>query len=335
MSDQQVSPGPSPKTTNATSAGFVTTAITVLNIALGFGFQSLIAFALGLGALADAFQLTWAIVTFGTTVFYTLVTTVLVPRVHDGSNSVRLGDARHLAVFGTIATALQVFAAIFTAQPLTDLLLYSAPSHLLAAITAPAVTLAYLEHRFALAAIGNVYNGLGLLAAAAIAVGAGPTPANLGIALTAGYTTQFLLTALPLRNNLRSVDWRAAIGTRSIVGLILFTMLTKLQPVLERTISESFGIGSTAALGFGQKISQGLLLLGAFGLAITATGSLSRAFASGDGPLTARLFGRTLISTFITSTLIIAFFIPFSRLSVQILFQRGEFTAYDTNSVFS
>lgn len=324
----------STRSTNATSAGMVTTAITVLNIVLGFGFQSLIAYALGLGTLADRFQLTWAIVTFGTTVSYTLVTTVLVPRVHAVESEVQLGDTKYLALFGAAATIVQFAAGVSVSPQLGHLLMFSAPSHVLAALTAPVVALAYLEHRFGLAALGNVFNGVGLLVAATAAVLVGPTPVNLGIALTAGYIMQLLLTALPLRSSIRAASRSVAIGLKPITALILFTMLTKFQPVLERTLAESLGIGSTAALGFGQKITQGLLLLGAFGLAITATGSLSKAYSSNNPPLAAKIFARTLVSTFMACTLVLAFFLPFSRIAVQALFQRGEFSSTDTSAVF-
>jgi putative peptidoglycan lipid II flippase len=320
---------------NAASAGLITTALTVTNLLIGFAFQSLIAFALGLGTLADQFQLTWAVVTFGATVFLTLVSSVLVPRMHKGTHQHYTGDRLYLAGWGFLLASAQAVFGICTSGDLGTLLIASAPCHVLAALTASPIAMAYLNNRFAIAAAGNIFNGLGLVAATAVAYAIEINPFSLGFALTVGYAVQYLLTAFPMRHTMRSANTESLIGLKTLSALIIFTMLTKLQPLLERVLAESLSIGSTAALGFGQKISQGLLLLGAFGLALTATGSLSKAYAKKDQDLIDSILSRTLVTTVVATLTVMAIFIPVSHIVIRVLFQRGQFTPSDTDEVLT
>ncbi|CAH0153918.1 hypothetical protein SRABI91_00779 [Rhodococcoides fascians] len=314
-------------------AGFVTTLLTLTNIVVGFAFQSLIASKLGLSGLADQFQLGWTIVTFGTTVFFALVPMVLVPRIHDGSNILFLGDLRAFWALGMVATAAQAIYALTLTGSLSTILLLSAPSHILAALTCGAQAVAYLQHRFALAAAGGVANGIGLFTWVAISGWNNTSALTLGTGIAIGYLAQFIAAALPVARVMWRSRWTNQIGLRAILALFAFTLITKFQPVLERILTTDLQTGATAALGFGQKIAQGLLLLCAFGLALTAVGTISKHLANNDHRAAARILERTIATTVIATSLVSAAFIPFSLLAVHVLFVRGEFTSEDALTV--
>ncbi|MGN7132645.1 lipid II flippase MurJ [Rhodococcoides corynebacterioides] len=300
---------------------------------IGFLFQSIAAALLGLTPLADQFQLTWAIVTFGTVIFATMVTTLIVPRIRDSAGVLHIGDALPIAIMGGIGSSAQVVAAQLTDDSLQSMLLWSAPSHLLAAMSAVAQSIAYLDKQFGAAASVGVANGVGLLCGVIVPLLTEVSPVKLGLSLTIGYLFQTAYIIGRTRSHFREAERTKVIGVRVLIFVTLFTMLTKAQPLAERYIAEFFTDSSTAALGYGQKIAQGLLLFAAFGLALTATGSLAAYVQAERMPEAARLLSRTLLATLVTSTGVIITFLPFGPMAIRVLFERGEFSPSDTSVV--
>lgn len=305
-------------------AGSVTTILTVANIAVGFIFQALIASRLGLGPLADTFQLGWSVVTFGAVLFASMVPILLIPRMHNGSETIHIGDLPLIVALGALLTSIQACIALPQSGDLADLLLFSSPCHVLAASAAGPQAIAYLRRRFVAAGAVGLWNGVGLLGATVILQTNGLTAAELGAALTAGYVAQLLGILIPVMTDRKDFDSRVLIGAKAVLGVATFTMLTKFQPLLERMIAGTVDEGATASLGFGQKIAQGLLILAGFGLSLTAAGSLSRSVASGDRREAARILARTLTATVLCTSVVIAAYIPFNRTIVEFVFYRGE-----------
>ncbi|MBT8159262.1 MULTISPECIES: lipid II flippase MurJ [Arthrobacter] len=300
---------------------------------MGFVFQSAIAATLGLSGASDNFQLAWSIVTFGTIIFFTLVPILLVPRMENPeTREVSIGDWPKFAILGALLTIAQLVAAELSSPQLGDILRWSALSHLFASTTAVPLAVAYIRKRFVVAGIGPAINGAALLVSF-VTIGAGGNPSAIGACLAFGYLAQMLFVGFfglyrsaPLRQS-------GQVPIRLFIFLVAFTLLSKFQPLLERFLSVGGPTGSTATLGFGQKLAQGLLLFAAFGLALTANATLARKVKSGDFDGAADLMAKTLVTTFVFSCVILLAAIPSRDLAIQILFVRGEFSTSDAHDV--
>lgn len=304
----------------------------LINIVVGFGFQSLIAATIGLSQLADAFQGTWAIVTFGATVQLTMVTSYLVPHLQVVAHGIpTMARTRLPLLLGAVGTSLQVCAALAMSGDLSPLLLASAPSHVFVAATALPLARAYVGRRFVTASSGAIANGLALLA---ITAGGSAVmgPWLLGAAVSVGYVAQWLATVFGIRGA-APLGPAMGISTRLFIGVTAYTLFSKLQPVLERAISLAATEGATAALGFGQKIASGLLLIGTFSLALTTTAALSRHVLGGHWELAGALLSKTTIASLAVTSAVVAVALPLVYPAVVVLFQRGEFSAADLSVV--
>ena len=321
----------------AVYAGAVTTIFSLLNIVVGLVFQSVIAGLLGVGRTADSFQLMWAIVTFGSVIFASLVQVLLVPRIQDPSTRlISCVEFIPLAILGCVLSITQwsIALTMSTGSELRTMLLWSSPSHFLAAAAALPQAIAYLQKRWSLAAFVPVANGAGLLLVTVLFLGGeGSKSSELGVAVAVGYLAQLVCIAVPLLWNRPELMFKLRVPISSVIGLFGFSLLTKFQPVAERLLSSSFEPGSVALLGFGQKIAQGILLVAAFGLSITATGSLSRMLGSRDLKAAAGLFVRTVLTSSALTVVALGIYLPVNRIVVQTLFTHGAFTERDSDWV--
>lgn len=299
---------------------------------VGFAFQAVIAAALGVGSLSDDFQLAWAIVTFGTVTILTMVANLLVPRLHLGTTDrVAAGDAWLVPVAGLAFSLAQagIGIALWRSPDLSLMLLTSAPASFLAGLAAVPQAVAYVQKRFVLAAVGPVANGVGLLSWCFLwrdDLG----PAQLGIGLSVGYFVQAVVVSVPLLWNRPEFVRVRSMSTRAFIGVTAFTLLSKFQPVVERLLSVAIAEGAATALGFGQKVAQGLLLVASFGLALTATATLTHHLRSKDYQRLAHVLSRTLAGTVLLAGVTVAFALPLSYPVTAILFERGNFTSEDT-----
>lgn len=318
---------------SASKAGLITTALTLANVILGFTFQSIVAARLGLSETSDDFQLAWSVVTFGTVIFFSLVPVLLVPRLENPmTRAISIGDWPKFAVLGAVLTSIQLVAASLCEPQLAEILRWSAPSHFFAAMTAIPQTIAYVRKRFVAAGIGPAVNGAALLGVF-LWIGEGQSAAGLGCSLAAGYFGQMLVvTASSIR---RSGPFHRGSQVPMTLFLFLlgFTLLSKFQPLLERILSLGGPIGSTATLGFGQKIAQGLLLFAAFGLALTANATLARRVRAGEIHGAAELLAKTIVTTIVFSSVVVLGLLPLQKLVITLLFVRGQFTPADARDV--
>lgn len=301
----------------------------LLNIVVGFGFQSLIAARIGLSPLADSFQGTWAVVTFGATVQLTLVTSLLVPHLQTTSSGLpTLTRTRLPLLLGAFGAVCQASGALFAGGVSQALLLASAPSHIFVAATAVPLARAYVNRRFVTAGAGAIANGVALLIVTALGDSV-MGPWLLGSALSVGYMAQWAATIVGLRG-VAPFAPGVGISFRLFAGVAAYTMFSKLQPVLERAISLSVAEGATSALGFGQKVASGLLLVGTFSLALTTTAALSRYVRAQEWERAGTLLSKTTVASFALTSAVVAVALPLAYPVVVILFQRGEFTRADS-----
>ncbi|WP_284990000.1 lipid II flippase MurJ [Arthrobacter sp. efr-133-TYG-120] len=310
-----------------------TTVLTLLNVILGFVFQSAVAATMGLSGASDSFQLAWSIVTFGTVLFFTLVPILLVPRLENPiTREIGLGDWPKFVMLGTVLTLAQLLIANYCEPGLADILRWSAPSHLFAAMTAIPLAVAYIRKRFVVAGIGPAINGAALLGSFML-TGTTQQPSSIGACLTIGYMCQMIFVGVFSMNRGGPFGVGSHISIRLYVFLVGFTLLSKFQPLLERFLSVVGPTGSTATLGFGQKLAQGLLLFAAFGLALTANATLARKVKSEDLESAADLMAKTVVTTIVFSAIVLLVALPLKDLVIRVLFVRGEFTSSDAADV--
>jgi peptidoglycan biosynthesis protein MviN/MurJ (putative lipid II flippase) len=321
------------RSVSASKAGLITTGLTLVNVILGFAFQSIVAARLGLSQTSDEFQLAWSIVTFGTVIFFTLVPILLVPRLEDPiTRAISLGDLPKFVALGLVLAAAQVGYAATCAPDLGEILRWSAASHVFAALTAIPQATAYVRKRFIAAGIGPAVNGAALLGSF-LWLGQGHNPAGLGAALSLGYCFQFLIVCLFSMRRGGPYAPTSQVPITLFLFLLAFTLLSKFQPLLERILSLTGPTGATATLGFGQKIAQGLLLFAAFGLALTANATLARRVKAGQLDTAAELLAKTVVSTMLFSTVVVLVMLPLQRVVIDVLFVRGEFGVADAQAV--
>ena len=313
-------------TTSAVSAGAIGTVLGLVNALVGFGFQAALAATLGVDNLADVFQVAWTIVTFVSVVQLTMVTSLLVPSLQTTTEgTASFGRSRLPLMLGTSASLLQAVGAILGADgDLRVLLLVSAPAHFFVGAAAVPQALAYIGKRFWVAGLGPIANGVALLTVTLIGMG-NLNALVLGLAVTAGYAAQWMTTTLGTRDLASAANSAHFIRFKLFLGVLVFTLVSKFQPVLERIVSYQLTTGATAALGYGQKIAQGLVLFATFGFATAATASLARHSESANIRAAANLLAHITLATFVFGSIVCSLALPAAYPIVVVLFQRGVF----------
>ncbi len=321
-------------TTSALTAGSIGTFLTVLNVIVGFAFQALLAATLGVDALADTFQLVWMIVTFGAVVQFSMVLSLLVPRLQsevEGAGSV--GHSSLPLALGAASSGLQALAAITMADGDARLmLLAAAPAHFFVGATSVPQALAYLSRRFWIAGVGPVANGMALLLVTLFSLD-DVNALVLGVAVTVGYVAQWAVTAVGTRDLMATASREITIPVKVFLGVLGFTLVSRFQPLLERILSYQLPTGTTAALGYGQKIATGLVLFATFGLATASIGSLARHHGANSSREAADLLARMTLATLVAGSAVCALALPAAYPAVVMLFERGTFTPDDSRFV--
>lgn len=319
---------------SAVSAGAIGTFMNLLNVVVGFCFQAALAAELGVDSLADTFQLGWTVVTFVAVVQFTMVTSLLVPQLQAVVTNVNtVGRSRLPFVLGVNASALQAAAALLIAEgDLRVLLLAAAPAHVFVGATAVPQALAYISRRFWVAGAGPIANGMTLVAITVSALNH-LTTTTLGIAVALGYAAQWAVTFLGTRDLMPATSRDVTVPARLFAGVLGFTLVSKFQPVLERIVSYQLATGTTAALGYGQKIAQGLVLFATFSFATASTAALARHTAAKASSKAADLLARVTLGTLVFGSFISAVALPAAYPAVVLLFQRGAFSSEDSRVV--
>lgn len=313
-------------------AGLATTVLNLANVAIGLMVQALLAAELGISSLSDDFQLGWAIVTFGALIFFSMVSSYFVPRMHPiPSMPIPIGGVWIPIGLGALLTCIQLTWAAFVvhSRDLSEILLWSSPAAILASLAAIAQVIALLERRYIIASLGAVANGLGFLGFL-LFVSHPLGAASLGQGLSLGYITQLLAVGLPLILGRILLTREVSIRLIPFLGVAGFTVVAKLQPVVERLVSISVYEGSATALGIGQRVAQGLLLVSAFGLTFTSIATVTKHVNADDSRQAGVAIAETLASTMLFCSVVIAFSTGLIRPAIILMFERGSFTADDT-----
>lgn len=322
------------KHVTSAKAGSISTLIAVINMLVGFVFQAVIAANLGLTETSDSFQLAWSFVTFGAVTIYTLVITFLIPKMQlPSTNDLSISIGAFPIALGLILSIAQiVVASTLTSGAVSTILYWSSPSILLAGLTATPQAIAYIQKRFVVASIGPIANGIGLLIIVFVWLN-NLNPVVLGIAITTGYLTQLIVVSVPLIWKRPVLVWKKTTSIWLVLGITGFTLLSKSQPLIERVLSAETVDGATSALGYGQKVAQGLITVASFGLALTSMASLSSHISSNRIKEASHVFSRVLGATFLVTSVVVAFALPLSWVGSTVLYSRGSFSSSDAEYV--
>jgi putative peptidoglycan lipid II flippase len=322
----------------------------VANIALGIGFQLLLARGLGLSYLADIYSLGTMVPTLVATVLIGSAPSVLVPaivRESHGAERMHLrmlgGPTSLVAIVFALALALSLAAAPFLGRSLPPENLSEFKIFLLVSTLTIPLSWVVAVSQSALIAVGNflavgfsgAVNGLGLIIAtvSVFAVNARPPGVHLAWAFVVGYVAQALVQ---FSLAFRYINWHVTGASEKLFGSIAVllgsAMMYKSQPLIERALA-TYEPGGPAAFNYSAKISQAILVGSTMGLSLISLPSLSKSIAQGDHKVGWRAAQNTttLIATF--SAPLVATGIVAAPQIVALLFLGGQFTAGDVATV--
>ncbi len=322
----------------------IITALTVVNVIVGIGFQEVLAAHLGAGSTADVFAAGVSLPTLVATAVIGSVPLVLVPQI--ASYRARCDDrlpplsALWVATAYTIATAVVIAGA---AQLLSHLaapgfrgakevatahfIRLTSPVVLLSAVAAVGQAVAYANGRFLRAGAGSAVNGVGLLLVTVLFFGARPTASDLAIAVVIGYTAQAIWMLPELASSWklwdRTPNARAAGMLKALGVLVTASLIYKGQPLIERTIASTLQPGSAAVMSYSLKIAAGLALL-SVGVSQVAMPSFAHSLAQDDDGQAARTLQLVLTIVTATTAAVVAYVLLASADIVRVLFGRGS-----------
>ncbi|WP_411280384.1 murein biosynthesis integral membrane protein MurJ [Gemmatimonas sp.] len=329
--------------------------------------DSLVAAQFGNGASLDAFLLALVVPTFLISVAAGTLPAALTPayiaqREHRGALSaswlagaVLRQSYRWLVALSVVAglaslslgwlPGSQLDASTRAALPMLALAL--APFTLLQGVCAAWSGLLAAEGAFTASAFAPIAQPLGI--AVGIAVAPTPTVWTMVIGLLAGTLAQAIWLAWALRSrglSIRGVSMdhipdadratlTAALARVRVQYLpaVAGAMLMSATTLVDQTMAAWLPVGSVSALGYGTKVSSVLMTVGAMALSTTLLPHLSTLVARAEWAALRELERRLrwlLLGTTIPITVVL---VSFSAPIVQLLFERGAFSAAETATV--
>jgi putative peptidoglycan lipid II flippase len=336
------------------------TALTVLQLILQFGLQLVLAKYFGAAGEMDAYvaALAWPVVI--ATILSSSLGYVLVPAV---AKQLASGGPRDAAMVASqIGLALLAVAAIFTigtafaARPLTAILCpgFSPTARELTARLIGALSLLILANSLT-AYLNALFHSYGHFARPAIAgvVGMfvtlfyvvalhgrqGIDAVAWGVVIGAT-TTTFILLPLFVRQIREAAVWKQPhvhVGTRQagalLLPLVLGAIYWRLDPLLDRYLGSYLQAGSIAHISYAWRLISGLMLIGTSGLSIVAFPAIASHTAAGRrAGLNIEVAHAIRFFLFLIVPICIGLCL-FSVPVVRLLFERGRFTAADTQAV--
>ncbi len=144
-----------------------------------------------------------------------------------------------------------------------------------------------------------------------------------------------LLRKQGLHFNLRwhGLDERARLVLRQYLPMLTGAILMGSTSVVDQSMAAMLPSGNVAALGYANKLIAGITSIGAMALSTATLPYFSRMVAARDFAgcrHTLKRYSLLVVATTVPFTLLL---IAFSRPLVRLLFQRGAFTAADTDLV--
>ncbi|MDQ8173535.1 MAG: lipid II flippase MurJ [Gemmatimonadota bacterium] len=329
--------------------------------------DSLVAAKFGNGAALDAFLLALVIPTFLISVAAGTLPAALTPayiaqREHRGAASATLlagtvlrQSYRWLIALSCLAALASVLFGLLPGSQLDAdtrailplLAVALAPFTLLQGVCAAWSGLLAAEGAYTASALAPIAQPLGV--ALSIALVRNPTVWTMVAGLLAGTLAQAAWLAWALRRRGLSVHGIATVQVPDAERAALTAALTRVRvqylpavagailmsatTLVDQTMAAWLPVGSVSALGYGTKVSSVLMTVGAMALSTTLLPHLSALVARAEWTALRELERRLrwlLLGTTIPVTVVLVFF---SAPIVQLLFERGAFSAAETATV--
>lgn len=221
----------------------------------------------------------------------------------------------------------------------TELLAIMLPILPCAALTLSWRTLLYSEQRFAAAAAAPVLTPLAVMASAILlapSIGA----RALAIGTAAGAGLECLVLAFVARAAEMPVFPRPVTATaefrrvlRQYLPAATSTLVLSGSAIIDQTMAALLGPGSVSALNYGTRLSTVLMSVGPGALGTAVFPRLAALRASGDDAGFRRALRRITLFSLAVSVPVTVALIAASERLVRVLFERGAFTAADTQLV--
>jgi putative peptidoglycan lipid II flippase len=163
----------------------------------------------------------------------------------------------------------------------------------------------------------------------------------LAIGLSTGYVAELLVLAWSVRRRglFASPAWRVwrHAGVREVLGqyapLLIGAALMSSSPLIDQTMAASLGAGKVAALSYGSKVVTAGLAVAVTAVTTAIFPHFSRMVATEDWAgvrHTLRTYSRLVLAGAIPTVVLI---VIFSDPIIRVLFERGAFSASDTQVV--
>ena len=304
----------------------------------------------------DAFLFALMLPAFVLNLIVAAVSTALVPvlvdtRQNEGENAARqlLSSVMLLtgAALVVVAVALTLFAPLYLPylahsfapekQLLTRQFLYLlAPWLVLSGLATFLATVLNAIEKFAVPALVPILTPFLVF----LCIALWPRPGS-GFALAAGTVAGSFLEAVFLYYLARkhcvvgALQWdgmspRLRVVLSQTGPMMAGCLLMGSTPLVDQVMAAILGSGSVSALSYGNKITAGLLAIGATALGTAALPYFSTMAAAGDWQgcrHTLKRYSLLILSVSVPATVLLIVFSPFL---IRILFQRGAFTSLDT-----
>lgn len=129
------------------------------------------------------------------------------------------------------------------------------------------------------------------------------------------------------------IDSRMRIVLAQFAPMLAATFFSSFTTVVDQSMAAMLPAGSVAALSYANKVTQGLLAVGATGLSTAALSYFSKMAAYGDWNGCRHTLKRYSVLIALVTIPVTVGVMMFSQPLVRLLFQRGAFTVSDTTLV--
>jgi putative peptidoglycan lipid II flippase len=344
-------------TRSISRAAFKVSAGGIFSLVAGLASQGFIAYLFGAGAEMDAFLTAVAVPVYFQTVLITGLSFVFVPAFIENRTQGKEDEAWALAgtfiwitvsILMVLATAVSVFAPQITAliapgltsdkaslaANMLSILIFAVPLTGLGSLT---VGVQNARNRFFWPAMGGALNSLGnIVSLFALYQVFGP------IALAWSYlfavAMQVSVTAVPVFRHgwnyrIPLKDERVRNMTKLVLPFILFGILTKATPVLQRFFASGLPDGDLSYLGYADKVARIFDTLVASSIATAIFPVMSKTFSKDGQEGLSRVLKHGLKMTVAIGAPLVAILSAIAIPFIETLFERGAFAHESTLQV--
>jgi putative peptidoglycan lipid II flippase len=330
----------------------IISALTLLNILLGFGFQVLLTGIFGAGRDMDIFWASAALPSVLVAIITGTLSYSLIPVLieEEKKSEAEAGSTlscliNYASLFLLAATGL---GTIFSGGLLSilapgiqgderrmasDLFSIQVSALVPAFLAAAATCFHYTHGSFILPSLGQVLGMSVSIATTAEFADEWGTYAP-AVSVTLSYVVQACMLSPKMASQYSLRFWKASPGLKKVLRLQLPLLsgsaYYKLDPLIDRNLASRMMEGSISYLGYANQLAAGLASIVTRGASVTSFPSMSRMAVKEDMERIADYLSRLLKVLVFYSVPIAVFLIACAREVMAILFERGRFNTGDT-----